>query len=70
MSEKNYKTKSSQYYCTTCDGYFDNLKWDGYKARCPNCESVKWLDIKEEAAAVANIYHRGTTVPSDEMLYP
>jgi len=70
MLKKNYKTKSSRYYCTNCNGYFENLKWDGEEAICPKCQSIKWLDIKEEAEAVAQRYHKNTTVPSDETLYP
>ena len=57
-------------WCTYCAGYFENLKWDGDQARCPNCESTKWFDIKKEAAIAAANYHKGKYVTIDYDPYP
>jgi len=72
MSSKNYKTKTSRYYCTNCNGYFENLKWDGNEAICPKCQSIKWFDLKEEEefVQVCKRYHKGSSVPSDDNPYP
>ena len=69
MSDKNYKTSTSRYYCTNCNGYFENLKWYGDEGMCPKCQSLKWLDIKEEAE-IGNSYHKNASVPSDYSPYP
>ena len=69
MSHGNYKTTTSRYWCTTCNGYFENLKWDGDQSRCPKCQSTKWLDIKEESE-IGKSYHKGCSVPSDDSPYP
>ena len=72
MSQKNYKTKTSRYYCSNCNGYFENLKWDGEDAVCSKCQSIKWFDLKEEEEfnKVINQYHKDDTVPSDDSPYP